>query len=318
MMRWGPLVFVLALGACASSQPARPTAPALPRPSPDDLLSVVPVGADFVLDVDVATLRAWPLGDRIFDLARIERARVAADLGFDPIDQVDQVVIAVQGGATGASRTITALARGTFDVNKLMPEGASVEDYRGVKVRRTRLGASAVLGPHTIVSGHLAGVRGAIDTLSGVLPGIRTDRELIELLDAVPASQAPDRHTALRLASRRSAWMQDGSLSSLAISEARRVAVRVAAGDSLEVHILEWFGKPDDARTAAQQIRGELGDVLQNLRPFGLAGLGRALAVQQAGDTLELAFVAPNTAVDRFVRVGLILRAQLHAPRSTD
>src|SRR4051812_42139032 len=91
-MRRMALVLLMAAG-CGGSMHAGSSA--TDRPIGEDLLALVPSGADAIVDVDVTQLDSWPIARRLLALMPPEgRARVE-QLGDDPLAQVNGLAVAI-------------------------------------------------------------------------------------------------------------------------------------------------------------------------------------------------------------------------------
>lgn len=146
------LALVLAIAAILHFVPARrapaASAPVLLRP-----LEIVPPGAAFVLSADLAALRANPLARRVFAQRLRNVAAAPEDCGLDPVNDLDELVIAVEDArAFGelerpfASGALAVVANGKFRT-------AAVSDCAAASIRAR--GGEPVLTP----IGSFVGVR---------------------------------------------------------------------------------------------------------------------------------------------------------------
>ena len=93
-MRRAALALLFAAGCGTASQSLATPTRATDRPVGEDMLALLPAGADAVVDIDVAQLDGWPTARRLLGLLPAEgRARLER-LGDDPLAQVSGVGVA--------------------------------------------------------------------------------------------------------------------------------------------------------------------------------------------------------------------------------
>ena len=165
------MVSLLAV-ACAS-QPPLP-APPIARPSvTDDLVALVPLGADAVLEVDVRRLRDNDVvGPALRSLAG--RSRALALLGFQPLVDLDHAAIALYATGTPEPQVLALLRGDVGTVDRLLRRDDTAGLARGV----------VAIGPDELLA--------AARSLHGGEGGsMLADARFVRLRDAPVPSRAP-------------------------------------------------------------------------------------------------------------------------------
>lgn len=98
--------------ACAGGKPVQaPAATSAPATGPERLLAMLPQGAQVVLEINLARLRANPVIGDVVTRALAERsADLPAGMPASPLAAADQVVLAAYGVGTAQAATLTLLA----------------------------------------------------------------------------------------------------------------------------------------------------------------------------------------------------------------
>jgi len=106
------VVGLVGLIACGGGKPAVPaTAPAAPATVSERILAMLPQGAQVVVELDLARLRANPVVGDVITRALAERtADLSAGVPASPLAAADQVVLAAYGVGTAQAATLTVLA----------------------------------------------------------------------------------------------------------------------------------------------------------------------------------------------------------------
>jgi hypothetical protein len=119
-------MWVLAAVACAAcGRPAPPASPAhvaAPATVAERMLAMLPQGAQVVIEIDLARLRANPtIGDVVTRALAERTADLPAGVPASPLAVADQVVLAAYGVGTAQAATLTVLAapRELADTTKL-------------------------------------------------------------------------------------------------------------------------------------------------------------------------------------------------------
>jgi len=103
-------VAVTGCGGGAGQPPATPEVAPVPTVS-ERMLAMLPQGAQVIIEVDLARLRASPVVGAIVTRALAERtAELAAGVPASPLAASDQVVLAAYGVGTAQAATLTVLA----------------------------------------------------------------------------------------------------------------------------------------------------------------------------------------------------------------
>ena len=134
----------IALGAIVAVAPAGLALVARSRQAPDlrsRALDAVPSGALLVAVADLAALRASPIGGPLLREGReIEGLGKVRDVcGFDPIDQLDEIALAIP--AAGDSGDFGVVAAGAVDGDALLACASKVIEARGGQPVVTSIGS---------------------------------------------------------------------------------------------------------------------------------------------------------------------------------
>ena len=134
------------------------------------LLNLLMPDAKVVAGVNVQQAKGTPFGQYVLNQLQTTDANLQSLIsltGFDPRRDVNELLVA-SDGAPG-SHSGLALARGTFDVDKITnaatQHGAVTEIYSNVKIIEDpkQEGGIAFLNSTTVAAGDIASVKGAID-----------------------------------------------------------------------------------------------------------------------------------------------------------
>ena len=105
------LLAALAMAACGSQPAATPVAPVVPATVSERMLAMLPPGAQVVVEIDLARLRANPVVGVVVTRALAERtADLPAGVPASPLASAGQVVLAAYGVGTAQAATLTVLA----------------------------------------------------------------------------------------------------------------------------------------------------------------------------------------------------------------
>src|SRR5262245_53853887 len=105
MMRAACLA-VLAV-ACGQRPPPGAAEPAAPQAVPERMLAMLPQGAQVVVEIDLARLRANPIVGDVVTRALAGRSELPAGVPAPPLAAADQVVLAAYGVGTAQAATLT-------------------------------------------------------------------------------------------------------------------------------------------------------------------------------------------------------------------
>ena len=162
----------------------------LPAADPE-LLKLVMPDAAVLAGLRVDQLRLSPLGRVMFsqiDTAESEFRKAVAVLGFNPLTDVNEVLMA--GPAAPGPQQVLVLARGVFDPARLATlaqmGGAEVSAFQGVQIatlkHEQQTLSAAYLDRATLVLGDPKSVRGAVARRTG---GLRAPAKLISRAEAL-------------------------------------------------------------------------------------------------------------------------------------
>jgi len=115
MPRPAHIVCAVAMIACGGEPRAKPPTTPAPVPSTvtERILAMLPQGAQVVVELDLARLRANPVVGEVVTRALAERtADLPAGVPASPLAAADQVVLAAYGVGTAQAATVTVLAAG--------------------------------------------------------------------------------------------------------------------------------------------------------------------------------------------------------------
>ena len=171
---------VLLAAGCAPGEitpaaaPATATTAGRAAPDDDDLLGVIPDGAETVIEVDVAQLRASAWSRGLLAVPDAERASKSEAQGFDEVTDVDRAVFAVSETAAGPATL--SVAQGRFDpprLDRALHDGWTRGSWRGSRIWERGDRAQALLTARTLITGEPAAVRTAIDCAWALAPDVR-------------------------------------------------------------------------------------------------------------------------------------------------
>jgi hypothetical protein len=256
------LALLAALVATAGCGPSLATAAqqAASRPIGEDLIDLLPSGADLVVDVDVAQLDGWPTARKLLALLPAEgRARLAR-LGADPLAQVEAVALAVYGAGTPEAAA-AVVARGTLDWERLRADAGGGEpvDYHGAPVVDPPAGDSlARVTPRVFAFGSKVLVRRVLDVARREDDSLRVsalDQPLRRALGRAPTAKLgrPAMMVALvptdavRAALRKAEWTAAVDLEWAALS--------LAVGDGFDVGVVAGARGSAEAETLAGTMK---------------------------------------------------------------
>jgi hypothetical protein len=114
MVRGARIAVAVAAGLSCRGEQAVPVTPAVvaaPATVAERMLAMLPQGAQVVVELDLARLRANPVVGEVVTRALAEHAEaLPADVPAPPLADVDQVVLAAYGVGTAQAATLTVLA----------------------------------------------------------------------------------------------------------------------------------------------------------------------------------------------------------------
>jgi len=267
-----------------------------PRAAPDDgdLVGLVPDGAETLLEVDVAALRASPWSRGLVARPDAERAARAAQQGFDEIGDVDRALFAVSEASAGPATLL--VAQGRFDPGRLaaaLGAGWVPSTWRGSPLWTRGAEALALLTPRTLLRGEPAAVRAAIDCAWGLAADAR--RSAVGELRRELA--APGERAALVAASVVTEAMRRRVANEFVLPAGlTRVGARLDLGAALRLDLFGLVATPREAAETARNLQLTLRDLRARraLAAFGITPFLSAVAVAPQGRQVRLQLVLPE------------------------
>ncbi|MEO6952291.1 MAG: hypothetical protein ABI321_10795 [Polyangia bacterium] len=178
------------LTSCGGTLPAS----AVPRPFGEDLIAIVPTGAELVIDVDVQQLRSWEAMSRVIALLPPAAQARLAKLGEHWENEIDGLVLASWRGERGTDSVL--LIRGDLDdahLPALLEGTAKRTTMSGKTLYETATESVLRLAPRVIVVASPVDVRRVADVVKGDLPDIRVasaDKLLRAALARAPTAKS--------------------------------------------------------------------------------------------------------------------------------
>ncbi len=274
--------------ACGGSMPPS----AVPRPVGEDLLALVPSGAELVVDLDLLQVRSWDETERLLQLlppaakARLDR------LGPQWLGDLDALALASWRGTSGAATVL--VLRGDLDDTKL-PGLLEAEAVRSTLDGHTMYEASGEavirLAPRLVAVGSPVEVRRVLEVSRAESQGLRDARGDAALRDALQhAPSAKIGRPALLGAAIGGPLLNERLASAgFARSAPQWAAFAIALGDGVDAVVVLGLSTPAEATS----LRTELDRSLRDLRTRPVVRLLH----------LEAAFDWVSVARDRQLRV---------------
>lgn len=290
---WLLLLLTLLCTACAEAQP-RVSPPA--GAADEDLVALLPAGAEAIFDLDLAGLRAAPLGQPLFAELPGSLRRSAALFTAEPLRDLDALALGVTGLGTEQLEAVL-VARGRIDAPGLRerflvqePRAALVH-YHGQELLEppapVASGGQALgfVGAQAAVLGGRSAVRQVIDNQHGAGAGARSEPELLEALARAPRARVG--RPALWFAVLPSAALRDrlrqADLAELG-ADATFLCGALAVADGVDVGLVAGFKELAVAKDVAQRLQERVAWLRRRplLARLGLARHLQALVVQAA------------------------------------
>ena len=304
------LLCALVAAGCAGSvngNHAGPIEGGSDRPIGEDLLALLPAGADAIVDVDVAQLDSWPTARRLLALMPAAGRARLAQLGDDPLAQVNALAVAVYKVATPDAESVTVV-RGTLDWDKLKATvaGGADGDYHGAALVDGEREAAARITPTVFAFGTRAGVRRVCDVAGKNDDGFRTagvDKRLRDALARAPtaklgrpaimAALVPTQPLRERL--RAEKWDSAADLD--------WVGVSFAVGDGFDVGIVAGAHGPIEASTLQKTMKERAAEwkTQATVRLLGLSPYVEPFVVVAKDNEVHVAYRLGETRVNRLV-----------------
>ncbi len=273
----------------------------------EDLLALLPSGADAVVDIDVTQLDEWPTARRLIALMPAAGRARLAQLGEDPLAQVNALAIAVyRAGTPDAESAI--VARGSLDWDKLKANlaGGVEGEYHGAALVDGPAEALVRISPALFAFGSRALVRRVCDVAQKEDDGFRTaatDKPLRDALGRAPTAKlgrpaimaaiVPTQPLRERL--RAENWDSAADLDWLGVS--------LAVGDGFDVGIVAGAHGPIEAATLQKTMKQRAGELKSQatVRLLGLVPFIQPFVVVAKDSEVHVAYRLAETRVDQLV-----------------
>jgi hypothetical protein len=292
---------LLGLWGCGGSLPAS----AVPRPIGEDLVALLPSGAELVVDVDLQQLRTWDEIDRVLALLPpAGRARLE-QLGPHWMNDLDALALAAWRSENLTQSVL--LLRGDLD-DKRIPALLAGEAQRGEIDGRTSFQSgdevALRLGRRLLVVASPVEVRRVAEIVRGEAEGVRdarADRPLRDALGKAPTART-GRAAVIGAAIAGPLMNERFEAAGLAGARPAKAAFAVAVGDGVDaVLVLSLPSVPE-----ATALRQDLDHGLRDLRARPII---RMLGLQDAFDfvsavrdrDLRIAYRIPGQRLARFL-----------------
>ena len=283
------------------------------------LLNMVPADAKVLAGLNIDQARNSPLGQFLLSAMppNQELQQFAATSGFDPRRDLHEILVAATG--TDASAAHLILARGTFDVNRLLalvPKGQdlSQQSYAGTVIYSGGgKGEMNFAFPDatTAVAGDLASVKASLDRrghASAIDPLLASRISVLSsTLDAWAVSSLP----FSALPALQAQGMSKGMASSELLGKIRQTSGGVKFGDQVQFVGEAITGEPKDA-TALGDVVKFLVTLIQSQAPAEAApavALMQNLQVVAEGTSVRLDLAIAESQIES------LIKANQHPPK---
>jgi hypothetical protein len=287
------VALVCALAGCGTTSLA--VTPGPTRPVGEDLIALLPSGADLLVDVDLDQLHGWRPARRLLALLPEDARAALGRLGFDPLADAEALAATVSGLGTPDAQ-VTTVVRGELDLaaaRAALGEGAHDADYHGATVVEGPAGALVRITPRLFAFGSPLDVRRVIDLSHGEGVSLRASQPDKPLLDAYArAPSARNGRPAILAAALPTPLLRDRLRAEhLPGAELDWLAMAFAIGDGFDLVLVLGAHGPDEARAQAESMRGSLKDFLKTtaVRLLGLRPYLEPIAVRARESEVRLA-----------------------------
>jgi hypothetical protein len=277
------------------------------RPVGEDLLALLPSGADVVVDVDVAQLDGWPTARRLLSLMPEEGRAHLAQLGDDALAQLQMLAVAVHKAGTPEAGA-TMVARGSLDWDRLRGgiAGGVDGEYHGAVLVDGTTESVARITPTVFAFGSRVAVRRVCDVARKDDEGLRTaavDKAMRDALARAPTAKlgrpaimaAVVPTPPLRDKLRAEKWESASDLDWLAVS--------LAVGDGLDVGLVASAHGPVEAASLAKLMKTRAGELKTQttVRLLGLVPFVEPFIVVAKDQEVHVAYRLTGVRVDQLV-----------------
>lgn len=291
-----------AAGGCGIGRSAERT-----RPIGEDPLALLPSGTDALVDIDVTQLRDWGPARRLLDLLPAPARADLAALGFDPLDDVDSLWIALDRLGT-PEQTSTMLLETQIPVEKLrraLGPSPSVVDWRGVAIHESAGEADRAMAritPKYVCLGSRANVRRVLDLARGEGASLRNDKRLMHAYGRAPTAKSGRAAIIAGIAFddplRERLRKED-----LPLAEAEELSLAFAVGDGFDLGAIAFFRGPAEAGDALKEGKRRLEVAMRStaVRLLQLRQLLEPIVLVQREYKVHLAYRLAGKPLDRML-----------------
>lgn len=298
-------IAISALGACGPGRGAERA-----RPIGEDPLALLPSGTDALVDIDVTQLRDWAPARRLLDLLPPAARADLAALGFDPLDDVDALWIALDRLGT-PEQTSTLLLETQLPVAKLaraLGPSPTVTDWRGVAIHETVPGsidpdrALARITPKYVCMGSRANVRRVLDLARGEGASLRDDKRLMHAYGRAPTAKS-GRPAIIAGVAFDDPLRERLRKEDLPLGEAEELSLAFAIGDGFDLGAIAFFRGPAEAGDALKEAKRRLDSALRStaVRLLQLRPLLDPIVFVQREYKVHLAYRLAGKPLDRML-----------------
>ncbi len=296
--------------------------PAVTRPLDEDLLALLPSDGELVLDVELAQLRSWHLGQAVKDLV-YQRLPIPAPLR-DRLWDAELVAVSIHGLGDWRTARVVAVVKGDPPLPPPPPEAV------GLKTRAVVGGLTVVrLAARLYALGPASDIDLLVDRLDrlGRRALVGPGDALRELLALCPTGKYG--RPAVRLAARLPGELRGRLGEALpAIGATDDLALAFAVADGFDLGAVLRMRSAADAQSGVERLRREVQAFVERplLRQLGMAPLLAPLRTGRRDGDLHVAYRLPRgdaeALVERLTSLmrlteGLLQRMQ-REPRSQD
>jgi len=274
-----------------------------------ELVSLAPPDTKVMAGINVEQVRLSPLGQYL--LAQNAQApdiglqKLIATSGFDPRQDLREILVS-SNGQQGAASSSLALARGTFDVPKILEAarafGATVETYSGVSIAVSKQVALAFPDSTLAIAGDPVAVRAAIDRKSAPTA--------INSALAVQVNQLSTTEDAWIVTLAMPSNLQSGPLAMASKVQQATSGVKLGANVVLTLRIVS---ETDQDASSLEAVLKALPGMAQMSAPKGelaqVVALLNNLNVTSDGPVTKVSLSVPETQIEQMIQA-----AQSSAP----
>ena len=300
-MRSLAIAVVLAFAGCGTSQ----AAVRADRPLGEDLVALVPSGAELIIDVDVQQLRTWDATERILAMLPPAAKERLERLGPHWLNDIDAAVVAAWHGDRGSESLL--LLRGDLDdehLAALLDPKASRTELAGRALFEANGQSVLRLASRLCVVGSPVDVRQVAEVIRGDLMGVRDARADQPLRDALARAPSAKHGRPAIVGAALGGTLLNERLESVNLGgrTPRWAAFAVAVGDGLDAVLILGQRSVDDATGLRDELDHTLRDLKQ--RPIvRILKLGAAfdLAFAVKDKELHIAYRLAGNSLDAFL-----------------